>query len=448
MNTIKLYNSYTGKIEEFKPIKEREVNIYYCGPTVYNYVHLGNFRPTVTFDVLSRVFKEVGYNVKLVSNYTDIDDKIIKQAKIENKTEKQLSEFYIEAYEELLDKLNVEKLYAHPKASEYIEKMAIFIDELKNMGYAYYKNNDTFFRINKVLNYGKLSKQTIKDLESGKRIEENSDKESPLDFVLWKLTDDEGIKFDTLVGRGRPGWHTECVCMVNSIFHSPLIDIHGGGFDLKFPHHENEIAQSLAHNGTILANYWMHCGFLLTNGEKMSKSLGNSILAKDVLNRHTANAVRLFFLSTPYRSPVNYEEEILNSFDDKDKKIHTSLKKAKYKLQLEKYKFNNLIDKDIYNEFISYLCDDLKTSNAITILERCLKNLNSLLAKKDSDNNDILLTYNTILKLSSILGLRFIIDDLTNDDISNFNLYNEARNNKDYEKSDIYRKKLIEKGIL
>ena len=448
MNTIKLYNSYTGKIEEFKPIKEREVNIYYCGPTVYNYVHLGNFRPTVTFDVLSRVFKEVGYNVKLVSNYTDIDDKIIKQAKIENKTEKQLSEFYIEAYEELLDKLNVEKLYAHPKASEYIEKMAIFIDELKNMGYAYYKNNDTFFRINKVLNYGKLSKQTIKDLESGKRIEENSDKESPLDFVLWKLTDDEGIKFDTLVGRGRPGWHTECVCMVNSIFHSPLIDIHGGGFDLKFPHHENEIAQSLAHNGTILANYWMHCGFLLTNGEKMSKSLGNSILAKDVLNRHTANAVRLFFLSTPYRSPVNYEEEILNSFDDKDKKIHTSLKKAKYKLQLEKYKFNNLIDKDIYNEFISYLCDDLKTSNAITILERCLKNLNSLLAKKDSDNNDILLTYNTILKLSSILGLRFIIEDLTNDDISNFNLYNEARNNKDYEKSDIYRNKLIEKGIL
>lgn len=448
MKQIKLYNSYTGKVEVFKSIKEKEVDIYYCGPTVYNYIHLGNIRPTITFDVLARVFKEVGYDVKLVSNYTDIDDKIIKQAKIENKSEKELSEFYIDAYEDVLSKLNVAKLYAHPKASEYINKMAIFIDELKNMGYAYYKDNDTFFRINKVKNYGNLSKQTIKDLEAGKRIEENTSKESPLDFVLWKLTDDDGIKFDTLVGKGRPGWHTECVCMVNSIFNSPLIDIHGGGFDLKFPHHENEIAQSLAHNGTILANYWMHCGFLLTNGEKMSKSLGNSILAKDVLTRHTPNAIRFFFLSTPYRSPVNYEEDILNSFDDKDKKFYSALKKAKYKVELNNISNNCKIDENVYDEFLDYLCNDLNTSNAITILEKLLKNLNSTLSKKETDYKGIIITYNTIMKLSSILGLRFDIPSLSEEDKENFRLYNEAREKKDFTNSDIYRNKLLEKGIL
>lgn len=448
MKIVKLYDSYQGKIREFKPIKDNEVSIYYCGPTVYNYVHLGNFRPTITFDVLKRVLEEVGYNVKLVSNYTDIDDKIIKEAIKENKTEQEISSFYIDAYEKQLDMLNVSPLFAHPKASEYISKMTIFIDELKNMGYAYKSKNDTFFRVSKVIDYGKLSNQTIQDLESGKRIDVNDDKESPLDFVLWKLTDDKGIKFDTIIGKGRPGWHTECVCMVNSIFNSTLIDIHGGGFDLKFPHHENEIAQSLAHNGTTLANYWMHVGFLLTNGEKMSKSLGNSILAIDVLKRHSANAIRFFFLSTPYRSPVNYEEDILSSLDDKDNKLNLTLKKAKYKVELSRIPFNSDIDLALYDEFISYLVDDLKTSNAITVIEKVTKKLNQLLSCKNTDFNEIIIFYNTLMKLTSILGLKYDIPSLTDEDISIFEKYNIARDNKDFETSDKLRKVLIEKGII
>ena len=246
MRTITLFDTLQGKEREFIPLSEGKVDIYYCGPTVYNYVHLGNFRPTVTFDLLARVMREVGYEVRLVSNYTDIDDKIIKQAKLEGKSEKVLSEFYIKAYEDCLDQLNITPLYCHPKASEYITKMASFIHQLEEKGDAYQSGEDIYFRVSSVKDYGCLSKQNIKDLISGARIDVSDKKESPLDFALWKLTDDDGIKFDTEIGRGRPGWHTECVCMVNGVFQKHLIDIHGGGFDLKFPHHENEIAQSEA----------------------------------------------------------------------------------------------------------------------------------------------------------------------------------------------------------
>lgn len=448
MSQVKLYNSYTDQVENFKPLKNNEVSIYYCGPTVYNDVHLGNFRPTITFDVLARLFKELGYNVKMVSNYTDIDDKIINQAKLENKSEKELSTFYIQEYEKLLNKLNVEPLYEHPLASDYITKMSVFIYELMSTGYAYKKGNDIFFRVSKVKDYGKLSNQTIENLISGKRIETNADKESPLDFVLWKLTNDEGIKFDTIIGRGRPGWHTECVCMVNSVFKSSLIDIHGGGFDLKFPHHENEIAQSIAHNSTHLANYWMHVGFLMTNGEKMSKSLNNSILAKDVLTRHTPNAVRFFFLSTPYRSPVNYEEDILDSFDEKDKKLLSSLKKAKYRLLLHSYHNDKQYSSELYDEFISYLCDDLKTSNAITVIEKCVKNLNQLLAEREPNLENIKLMYNTLLRLCSILGLKFTIPPLTSIDVNLYNSYIKFLEKRDFNNSDRLRVELVQKGIL
>ena len=302
---ISLYDSYQGKRREFVPLDENEVDIYYCGPTVYNYVHLGNFRPTITFDLLTRFMDECGYQVKCVSNYTDIDDKIIKEAQKEGKSEKDLSEFYIKAYEDCLDQLHILPLYNHPKASQYINIRASFIKDLVDKGYAYQADDDIYFRVNKIKDYGTLSKQNIDDLVAGSRIDVNSHKENPLDFALWKLTKDDGIKFDTVVGTGRPGWHTECVVMVNSVFHKPLIDIHGGGFDLKFPHHENEIAQSEAGHNTHLANYWRHVGFLLTNGTKRSKSLGNSILAKDVLARHSGNAVRSFFYSTHSRAPIN-----------------------------------------------------------------------------------------------------------------------------------------------
>ncbi len=447
MRTIKLYDTYEGKLREFKPIDEKEVDIYYCGPTVYNYVHLGNFRPTVTFDLLSRFLKEVGYEVKCVSNYTDIDDKIIKEAKKENKSEKELSEFYIKAYEDCLDKLNIMSLYCHPKASEYINNMASFIKTMMDSNIAYQSKDDIFFSIDTDKTYGNLSKQKVEDLVSGSRIDINSNKKNPLDFALWKLTDDDGIKFDTIIGRGRPGWHTECVVMVNDVFKKPLIDIHGGGFDLKFPHHENEIAQSEAVNHTRLANYWMHVGFLLTNGIKMSKSLGNSILAKDVLSRHSGNAVRLFFLSTHYRAPINYTEENLNNADKQINKYLTALKKATYKLELNSSIEGKLIEEE-YEASMSALADDLNVSNCMTIVDKLLKAINSESMKKDADYQHLADLIYTFTRITNILGLIFDIPSLTEEDKENYKLYNQARENKDYATSDIYRKKLLEKGIL
>ncbi len=447
MRNIKLYDTYEGKLREFKPIDEKEVDIYYCGPTVYNYVHLGNFRPTVTFDLLTRVLKESGYDVKCVSNYTDIDDKIIKQAKIEGKSEKELSEFYIAAYEDCLEKLNILPLYCHPKASEYIDKMASFIKDLEDTNCAYQGGDDIYFSVDCDKSYGALSKQNISDLVSGARIEVNNKKKNPLDFALWKLTDDDGIKFDTVIGRGRPGWHTECVVMVNNVFKKPLIDIHGGGFDLKFPHHENEIAQSEAHNHTKLANYWMHVGFLLTNGVKMSKSLGNSILAKDVLERHSGNAIRLFFLTTHYRAPVNYTEENLLSMDKLANKYENALKKANAKLQIQGIKEGSLIQDD-YEEFMNALADDLNVANALSVVDHEIKEINSLTMKKDADMLRLSSLFITITKLFDILGLKFSLPKILEEDIALVQEYEKARADKDFAKSDELRPLLMKKGLL
>ncbi len=444
---IQLFDTYEGKLREFVPLDENEVDIYYCGPTVYNYVHLGNFRPTVTFDLLTRVLKECGYDVKCVSNYTDIDDKIIKEAKKENKSEKDLSLFYIKAYEDCLNKLNILPLYDHPKASEYITKMASFIHELENNGSAYQSGDDIYFRVNTVSSYGALSKQKISDLVSGSRIDVSDKKENPLDFALWKLTDDDGIKFDTEIGTGRPGWHTECVVMVNSVFHKPLIDIHGGGFDLKFPHHENEIAQSEALNHTRLANYWMHVGFLLTNGVKMSKSLGNSILAKDVLNRHSGNAIRLFFQLTHYRAPVNYTEENLNSFDKLNNRYFSSLRKTFNLLSLHHIDGGTVLSEK-YDSFMDALCDDLNVANAMTVFDSLIKEVNTLTMKKDADLSHLSDCFVTLMKFASILGLSYEFTPLTEEDINLLNEYNKAREEKDFKKSDELRPALMEKGLL
>ncbi len=444
---IQLFDTYEGKLREFVPIDENEVDIYYCGPTVYNYVHLGNFRPTVTFDLLTRVLTECGYQVKCVSNYTDIDDKIIKEAKKENKSEKDLSLFYIKAYEDCLNKLNILPLYDHPKASEYITKMASFIHQLEDNGSAYQSGDDIYFRVNTVPSYGSLSKQKISDLVSGSRIDVSDKKENPLDFALWKLTDDDGIKFDTEIGTGRPGWHTECVVMVNSVFHKPLIDIHGGGFDLKFPHHENEIAQSEALNHTRLANYWMHVGFLLTNGVKMSKSLGNSILAKDVLTRHSGNAIRLFFQLTHYRAPVNYTEENLNSFDKLNNRYFSSLRKTFNLLSLNHIE-NGAVLNDKYDAFMDALCDDLNVANAMTVFDSLIKEVNTLTMKKDADLNHLSDCYTTLMKFACILGLSYEFKPLAEEDIQLLNEYNKAREEKDFKKSDELRPALMEKGLL
>lgn len=445
--TIRLYDSYEGKVREFVPLEGNEVDIYYCGPTVYNYVHLGNFRPTITFDLLTRFLKEEGYDVRCVSNYTDIDDKIIRESLKEGKSEKELSQFYIRAYEDCLSELNVLPLYRHPKASEYIEKMVSFIGDLLEKGNAYRGKEDIYFSVKSIPEYGRLSKQRIEDLESGKRIEVDDEKKDPLDFVLWKLTDDEGIKFDTDIGLGRPGWHTECVVMANDVFHKPMIDIHGGGFDLKFPHHENEIAQSEAENGTRLANFWMHVGFLLTDGVKMSKSLGNSILAKDVIARHSGNAVRLFFYQSHYRAPVNYTEENLASAKKATEKYHLALLRGRRRLEIQGVEAGDLLEED-YRAFLEALSDDLNVANALTIVDKEVKMLNALLQKKESDLSQIGPLVATLTRFFDILGFSFPIEPLTESDRKDYQDYLEARERKDFATSDLLRSRLMEKGLL
>ena len=448
MKAMKIFNTYTNTKEELKLINKKEVSIYYCGPTVYNYVHLGNFRPPIVFDILNRTLKELGYNPKIVSNYTDIDDKIIEQAKKENKSEKELSEFYIKSYEECLNKLNILKIYAHPKASEYINNMVDAIDKMLKDGFAYKIDKDIYFRESKIKNYGQLSNQNLDDLNAGSRIDVSSNKENPFDFVLWKYTIDDGIKFDTKIGLGRPGWHTECVVMVNNVFKAKTIDIHGGGFDLKFPHHENELAQSFALNNVPLANYWMHVGFLLSNGEKMSKSLNNSTLAVDVLKSHTPNGIRLFFASTHYRCPINNSEDILSSFDKITTRYYQAVKKATYLIQINsKVKTDKLVEED-YQKALDYLCDDLNTSNVVTLLDKELKEINQLVSQKEKDFNKLATLVNTFNKLSYLLGLKYEISPLSKEDIKTYNDYLKAYESKDYSTSDKLRSKLIEKGIL
>ncbi len=446
--TIKLYDTYQGNVREFVPIEEGKVSIYYCGPTVYNYVHIGNMRPVVTFDLLERVMKACGYEVHMISNYTDIDDKIINKALEENKTEKELSEFYIAAYEENLKGLNILPLEYHPRVSNYIPEIVDFISTIMDKGYAYKSNGDVYFSVSDDPQYGELSKMNVDDLISGSRIECNQAKKSPMDFALWKVTDDEGIKFDTKLGAGRPGWHTECVVMINSYFKKPTIDIHGGGFDLKFPHHENENAQNWAYSGNKLANYWMHVGFININNTKMSKSLGNTVLAKDVIEKYGGNVIRYLFLSTYYRSPINFSSEAIETAQVEVEKLRKFNEVFQVKFCLENLNPTDDFNQDYFDEFLGCLADDLNVSNAITVIDKVIKDGNKSLRNSRVKKEELFKCYNTFNKMLDILGIKFekkVICDL---DRQMYQDYLIAKKNKDYENSDKLREMLIEKGIL
>jgi cysteinyl-tRNA synthetase len=328
--------------EEFIPLRKGEVSMYVCGPTVYDYVHVGNMRPVVVFDTLRRFFNHAGYQVIYVSNYTDVDDRIIEKAQKTNKKETEISEFYIEAFADSATKINALKPTFTPKATQHIESMIAFIKVLIANGDAYENDGEVFFRVSKVETYGELSNVTQDELQVGARIDANPKKEHPNDFLLWKKTDDAGIKWDSPWGAGRPGWHTECVVMINDIFGKPLIDIHGGGFDLKFPHHENEIAQARAYANTGLANYWMHNGFINLNNQKMAKSTGNFVTAKDFIEEYGATSLRLLLLSTHYRSPVNLSAEIIENTNNES--LQKALDKAKINLDVTYFRTIGLLD--------------------------------------------------------------------------------------------------------
>ncbi|MCI6358265.1 MAG: cysteine--tRNA ligase [Erysipelotrichaceae bacterium] len=443
---MRIYNSLTNQIESFKPINEGKVSMYVCGPTVYNFVHIGNMRPVVVFDTFRRFLTYIGYDVKYVSNYTDVDDKIIKRAIELNMPESEVTKMYIEAFEEDLKNINALKPNVTPRVTEYMNQIIDFIDCLVKHGSAYVVDGDVYFRVEKIKDYGKLSNTRIEDLLVGARIDENSKKESPLDFTLWKHTD-IGIKWDSPWSKGRPGWHTECVVMINSLFKNGHIDIHGGGFDLKFPHHENEIAQSEAINHHAIANYWMHNGFININNEKMSKSVGNVVTAHDALKKYGGNSVRLLLISTHYRAPVNFSEDLLLTNAKELTKITNVMKQLAVLLQLNDIGLDGKCATFI-EPFLNALADDLNTANALSELYNVIRQANQAMRTKEVDLKLLEQLFATIRDEVSILGLNIASPTLNNDDKKLLIEYNLAKANKDYATSDSIRSKLIERNIL
>ena len=304
---MKLYNTLTRKKEEFKPLDEKEVRMYSCGPTVYNYFHIGNARPFIIFDTLRRYLEYRGYNVKFVQNFTDIDDKMIKRAQEENITVKELADKFIQEYFVDAKGLGIKEATVHPRATENIDAIIDIISRLEKNGFAYSVDGDVYFSTRKFKEYGKLSHQSLEDLELGSRIEVDERKEDPMDFVLWKAQKPGEPAWDSPWGMGRPGWHIECSAMANRYL-GDTIDIHSGGQDLIFPHHENEIAQSEAANGKPFARYWLHNGFINVNGEKMAKSRGNFFTVRDIAKEFDYEVIRFFMLSAHYRSPINFSD--------------------------------------------------------------------------------------------------------------------------------------------
>ena len=441
---IKVFNSLTNKIEEFKPLRDGEVSIYCCGPTVYGDAHVGNIRPVIVFDTLRRFLEEVGYNVKLVSNFSDVDDKIIKKAIDEGVSETVITDRYIAAYKDVLSKLNVKPHYKNPRVTEYMGFIISYIAELIEKGAAYEINGDVFFRIDAIKDYGELSNIKKEDLVVGARIEEKRKKESPLDFVLWKKTD-VGIKWDSPWGEGRPGWHTECCVMINSIF-GGKIDIHGGGFDLKFPHHENEIAQAKAHDHNKIANYWMHNGFVNFGNEKMSKSLGNVVLAKDAIAKFGGNVMRLLILSTHYRAPVSFTEDTATSAKNELDKIQKLYNQLAVKLQIN---HGNMNSKDVrIDKFLAAMADDLNTSNAITELFEMVKLGNVELRKNPANLQELESIWASLNAMLFVLGIRLDCPNLTPELEKTYLDYLSLKAEKRFEESDKLRDILIKEHII
>ena len=442
---IRLYNSKSLKIEEFKTLKEGEVSMYVCGPTVYYHAHIGNARPIIVFDTLRRLFEAEGYKVTYVSNFTDVDDKIIKKAHEEGVSEKDVTARYIAAYNAVRAALNTRPLDAAPKVTETMDEIIAFIKELVDKGYAYQIGGDVYFRVNKIPTYGEISNQKLEELQVGARIEENDKKESPFDFALWKETD-MGIKLDSPFGEGRPGWHTECVVMIEDNFHG-MIDIHGGGMDLKFPHHENEVAQSRACHGHPIANYWLHNAMVNINGNKMSKSLGNGLLAKDVIASLGANLTRWFVLSAHYRKELNFSDETIDTARKELEKITTALKQANVKMSLANADYGTEKDES-FRKFLDAMDDDMNTPNAYAEVFEAVKQLNQALRTREPDYAKVGKLVNSVEAMLEVLGIYVDRVVLSDEDKQLYAAWNEAKKEKDFEKADVYRNQLTERGIL
>lgn len=444
---MKLFNTLSNKLETFKSIQPNEVSMYVCGPTVYNYPHIGNARPIVVFDTLKKTLEASGYSVNYVSNFTDVDDKIINKAQAEGVSETEISERYIKSYNEDRLSLHADLPNRTPKVTETIDEIILFIKELEETGYAYAIEGDVYFRVSKDTEYGKLSKQKVDDLLVGARIDENHKKENPLDFTLWKKTE-QGVRWNSPWGEGRPGWHTECVVMIQEEFNQPTIDIHGGGMDLKFPHHENEIAQGCAANHHELANYWVHNGMVNIDGEKMSKSLGNVLWAKDIIHELGGNVVRWMMLSTHYRAPLNLNDATIENAKVELDKIKTSLRQAQVALARRDKKITEEIQHELFDSFLIAMQDDLNTPNAFKSLFEANKKLNQVLRQREIEFEIVGSIVFTIEKMLHILGILLERIVLKVDDKELFEKWDVAKKEKDFEQADTYRQSLIQKGLL
>ena len=450
---MKIFNTMSRRKEEFVPVDPNEVKIYACGPTVYNFIHIGNARPLCVFDVLRRYLEYRGYNVKFVQNFTDVDDKIIKRANEENSTFEEISEKYIKEFWTDAHGLNFKDATVHPKATENIDEIIEIIKTLEEKGYAYAVDGDVYYRTLKFKDYGKLSHQPIDDLQSGARIAVGDKKEDPLDFALWKAAKEGEPYWDSPWGKGRPGWHIECSAM-NKRYLGNTIDIHCGGQDLIFPHHENEIAQSEAANGCMFSKYWMHNGYINVDNVKMSKSLGNFKTVREIADVYGYEVIRYFLISSHYRSPINYNLEIIEQCKSALERLYNcresldfSIKNAKTDIADDE-EILALIDSR-KEQFINSMDDDLNTADGIAAVFDLVSDINTKIINKEVSKNVCQKAADMFDELTGVLGLVYNrkSNDI-NDDIEKLiEERQQARANKDWATADRIRDELKAQGI-
>ena len=468
---MKLYNTMTNKIEEFKTIEENKVKMYVCGPTVYNYIHLGNARPIVVFDTLARYFEHKGMEVEFVQNFTDVDDKIINKSMEEGTSASEVSEKYIKYFFEDISKLNILESVKRPKVTENMAEIIEIIQKLIDNGFAYEKDGDVYFEVKKYKDYGKLSNQKIEELELGARIDVSEIKKNPVDFALWKKKKDGEPFWESPWGQGRPGWHIECSAMAKKYL-GDTFDIHGGGQDLVFPHHENEIAQSkCAYDGNF-ANYWLHNGFIQINGDKMSKSLGNFFLLREILEKFSGNVVRLFILSTHYRKPINFSFE---NMEDTKKALQNIVKSMnKFENIVEEYKnekiesvknseFSQKID-EFDKKFEDAMDEDMNTPQALATIFDQIRETNKLISTNESEFStiyyEIKKSYDSLKKkIKNVFGIALEAENAVKEEDGEnmeltkkliellIKLRSEARSEKNFKLSDEIRDELKKLGV-
>ncbi len=438
---MKLYNTLTMQKDEFVPITPGEVKMYSCGPTVYNFFHIGNARPFIVFDALRRYFEYCGYKVTFVQNFTDVDDKLINRAKEEGITVPEVAEKYIEEYFKDAKALGITPASIHPRATENIDAIIDVVKSLIEKGYAYEVEGDVYFSSSKFEKYGELGHQPLEDLEVGARISVGEKKREPMDFALWKAQKEESeIAWESPWGKGRPGWHIECSAMVNKYL-GPTIDIHSGGKDLIFPHHENEKAQSECANGVTFANYWLHNGYININNEKMSKSKGNFFTVRDILEKYDGEVIRFFLLSAHYRNPVNFSDELIASSKAGLDRLYTCLERLEGAEDTQSDIFDTYRTK-----FKAALDDDFNTADAISVLFELVRDINSKIDKGENISGAKAM----LLELGSVLGIlsgreKETLDSEIEELIQK---RQQARKDKDFALADKIRADLLAMGII